>query len=169
MINAKTIEELREDGAYLLWFEDAEMQPILFSGAGARDAAIRAYEARSLAWNCVLFVDHKALATASLAREGEDGELCGKLEVWASHIAGDGPTLPALLRKAAARIRTLSAQLAEAEKYNGWHQEALLVRDAALERAEKAEGERDNARAECSWLAKHLRRARYALEDRDNG
>jgi archaellum component FlaC len=62
-----------------------------------------------------------------------------------------------------ARIRTLSAQLAEAEKYNGWHQEALLVRDAALERAEKAEGERDNARAECSWLAKRLLHERSLL------
>lgn len=93
MIDSATIKELREDGAYLLWFEDAEMQPILFSGAGARDAAIRAYEARSLAWNCVLFVDHKALA--SLASAGEDAQKPYR-DAWQRIFADDSL---ALIRK----------------------------------------------------------------------
>lgn len=88
-----------------------------------------------------------------LSEEDASLDLC--LKQWADEATGE---LRSVLLFASARIRTLSAQLAEAEKYNGWHQEALLVRDAALERAEKAEGECDKLLREHNRLRRQWER-----------
>lgn len=44
-----------EDGAWIIWFEDADREPETFVGFGARDAAQRRYDQVTVSWNAHLF------------------------------------------------------------------------------------------------------------------
>jgi hypothetical protein len=49
-------EELPDEGAYLIQYDDADQSPELFAGCGAKDAAMHRYAQISNNWNAHLFV-----------------------------------------------------------------------------------------------------------------
>lgn len=60
-----------DNSAWIIWFEDAERSPEIFSGYGARDAAFRRFEALNQNWNCHLF--QKVLPAPATPKPGQDG------------------------------------------------------------------------------------------------
>ena len=44
--------------AWLLWYEDASVEPEIFAGAGAEKAAKSRFESSRQHWTCRLFVEH---------------------------------------------------------------------------------------------------------------
>ena len=74
---------------YILWYEDAEVEQVMFSGHGAEEAAQKTYEQALLNWSCHLFVSPIPDLTA--VREAEraaceaiarDGSFPFDIEVW---------------------------------------------------------------------------------------
>lgn len=47
--------ESDDDGAWMIVYEDADVRPDVFSGCGARAAALATFERRLMSWNCHLF------------------------------------------------------------------------------------------------------------------
>jgi hypothetical protein len=52
----ENVKNLPEEGAYLIRYEDTDVEDELFVGYGAKDAALKRYEMISLNWNAHLFV-----------------------------------------------------------------------------------------------------------------
>jgi hypothetical protein len=112
----------------MIVFDDADIDPLTFAGAGARPAALRTYEQVSQSWNARLFVcidrnsrddrHQSALIGQSLAEH--DAEL---LESVASEMA----------------------EMAENAIDNGWPKEAQGIEDAVGRIEEKIVKLRDEA------------------------
>ena len=54
-LQAPTRESGSEDEAYIIWYEDSQMQPLTFSGYGAKEAAFKKFQMLSQRWNATLF------------------------------------------------------------------------------------------------------------------
>lgn len=52
-------ESIPNECPHMIVFEDADREPITFSGAGAKEAAAKAFEKFSMNWNAHLFVRFK--------------------------------------------------------------------------------------------------------------
>ena len=48
-------QKITYDDSWILWFEDADMSPIVFTSCGATEAALKTYEKMNVTWNCHLF------------------------------------------------------------------------------------------------------------------
>ena len=55
MGGAAAMREPSDEEVWLIWYEDQDRKPELFSGCGATEAAKRRYEQLSITWNCHLF------------------------------------------------------------------------------------------------------------------
>ena len=48
--------DLPEEGSFIIVFDDASVEEEMFTGYGARDAALRRYDQISISWNAHLYV-----------------------------------------------------------------------------------------------------------------
>lgn len=44
-----------DDEAYIIWYEDSQKDPIVFTGYGAKEAAVKKFELIGQRWNATLF------------------------------------------------------------------------------------------------------------------